>query len=119
MTAKTTGAEFKRFYGDNEWWPEGVYHDDELILVNGEAIEDLDALERIPDEAEVRIESGSVMREPREGRVMGEEVMGLDTYFHRWRRAQSKRVVVLEVPIEDVERLKAMVKAERGWRIWR
>lgn len=34
MTVKTTGAEFKRFYNDTAFWPEGAWHEDEEIEVN-------------------------------------------------------------------------------------
>ena len=36
MTVKTTGAEFKRFYADSEFWPEGASHEEEEILADGE-----------------------------------------------------------------------------------
>ena len=36
MTVKTTGAEFKRFYADSEFWPEGASHEGEEILADGE-----------------------------------------------------------------------------------
>lgn len=35
MTAKTNGAEFKRFYADISIWPEDAYHDGVLVLVDG------------------------------------------------------------------------------------
>lgn len=35
MAAKTTGREWKKFYADKEFWPEGVYHENEEVDVNG------------------------------------------------------------------------------------
>mgnify|MGYP006272807495 CR=1 FL=1 len=31
----TTGAEFKAFYTDPEWWPQGAYHDDVVLNIDG------------------------------------------------------------------------------------
>ena len=36
MTVKTTGAEFKRFYADSKFWPEGAWYEEEEILADGE-----------------------------------------------------------------------------------
>ena len=35
MTIKMSGAEFNAFYSDPAMWPEGVYHDDQIITING------------------------------------------------------------------------------------
>jgi hypothetical protein len=39
MATRTTGAEFKRFYKDRAFWPDGgIWHDDETVTVNGEEV---------------------------------------------------------------------------------
>ena len=35
MTTKTTGMDLKAFYSDPEFWPNGVWHEGEEIIVNG------------------------------------------------------------------------------------
>jgi hypothetical protein len=35
MTVKTTGAVWNLFYADKTAWPEGSYHDDTLLAING------------------------------------------------------------------------------------
>ena len=78
---KTTGAEWNKFYTDEKYWHVDVYHDDVLILVNGEEVEDYD---KISDSALVDIQGGYV--------VLGgdtEKDPSLETYFRRWKNSKS------------------------------
>ena len=61
MTVKTTGAEFKRFYFDDAYWPDGTWHEDEEIEVYGLRTSEDIAIEDIPDTASMRISAGMVM----------------------------------------------------------
>ena len=56
---KTSGAMFKRFYNDNSAWPEDSWHEDEELLVNGDAHED-GSFNDIPDDATIVLSGGVV-----------------------------------------------------------
>ncbi len=60
MAMKTTGAEFKAFCSDDKWWPEGTWHEDEEVTVNGEyPPEDFD-LSSVEDCAQLVLSGGRV-----------------------------------------------------------
>lgn len=40
MATKTTGAEFKAFYSDKAWWPDGTWHEDEEVSIDGAQVDD-------------------------------------------------------------------------------
>lgn len=106
MSAKTTGIEFKRFYNDPAFWPDGAYHDDDVVIVDGVEHEDLD-LDKIPDNAKVVIECGVVF-------FPGGEMVAFDTYFRRWKKAQTTRTIVVEVDASKLDAVVAAVKAAGG-----
>ena len=109
MAVKTTGAEFKRFYNDKEFWPEGTWHEDELITVDGDDQEggfDVDALR---DESEVRIEDGVVF-----GPQFDQNEPSFEAYFKRWKKKQTTTVFVVECDIAKADAVKAAVKAAGG-----
>jgi hypothetical protein len=108
MTTKTTGAEFWRFYNDRNFWPEGSWHDDTLILVNGEEVGDY-TRETIPDDAKVVIEGGIVYLDER-----GKDDVAFESYFRRWRRVQSTASLTVEVPKDKLEAVKAAIRAAGG-----
>lgn len=108
MAEKTTGAEFKKFYSDPVFWPDGVWHDDEVVLVDGVAQDDLDP-DMIPDASKVVIECGVVFLHDDDG-----EGVALDTYFRRWLKVQTTRSLVVEVSAEKLDAVVAAIKAAGG-----
>lgn len=108
MPVKTSGAEFKRFYNDATFWPEGAWHDDDVILVDGVEQEDID-VEKIPETAKVTIEAGVVFMSDSDDRGVG-----LDTHFRRWHKAQTTRQIVVEVDVAHLDALIAAIKAAGG-----
>lgn len=108
MAAKTTGAEFKKFYSDPVFWKDGVWHDDEVVLVDGVAQDDLDP-GKIPDASKVVIECGVVF-------LNDEDIEGveLDTYFRRWLTVQTTRSLVVEFSAEKLDAVVAAIKAAGG-----
>jgi hypothetical protein len=103
---KTNGAEFNAFYHDDALWPDGVWHDDTVIVVDGKVCEDYgDAL---PPSAEVVIESGYVLGKD------GEDLGSFTSYFTKWRKAQTVRRVSVEVAISDFDRFVELVKGIGG-----
>jgi hypothetical protein len=103
---KTTGAEFWRFYHDDIFWPDGSYHDDSLVRVNGEEVEDY-TRDSIPDDAKIEIEAGVVVFED------GDEV-SLESHFKKWRKAQNTASIVVECPKDKLDAVKAAIKASGG-----
>lgn len=108
MSIKTNGAEWKRFYNDKVFWPEGHWHDDELMTLNGEeSPEDWD-LSEVPDSAALTIEAGCVFD------AAGDSVASLESHFKKWRKAQTTASVVVEIHKDKLDELKALVKTIGG-----
>ena len=108
MTVKTTGAEFKRFYFDDAYWPDGTWHEDEEIEVDGLPISEDLAIEDIHDTASMRIAGGMVM-----GLADGSEP-SVESYFKKWRKAQSTVSFVVECEKDKQESVHAAIRAAGG-----
>lgn len=107
MAATISGAEFKRFYDDAAYWADS-YHEDAVIEVDGRRLESFDESD-IPDTALVRIVEGGWV-EGADGTNHG----GLDDFFDRWKRAQTKRRLVVECDVAAFEAVRAAVEAAGG-----
>ena len=108
MSVKTNGLEFWTFYNDKDYWPEGAWHDDTVILVNGKEVEDY-TRENIPDDAQVTIDGGVVYLDER-----GQEDTGFESYFKKWRKQQSTVFLSVEAPKDKLDAIKAAIKAAGG-----
>lgn len=104
MATKTTGVEFKRFYNDDSYWLDGVWHEDEEVFVNG-ALQDGN-FEIIPDVAIVTV-SGGFMR------GLKAEI-SFETFFKRWRKQQNIVSIVVEFDDSKEEAIVAAIKAAGG-----
>lgn len=107
MATKTTGAEFKKFYEDDSVWPDGSFHEDTVILVDGVDAKDSD-FSAISDTANVCIESGWVFLPDKDDGI------ALGTYFNRWRKRQSLQTILVEVDADKLDAVIAAVKAAGG-----
>lgn len=106
MTTKTTGAEWKRFYTDKTVWPDGAYHEDVVVHING--VHNPEAsLEDVPDDAEILIESGYIM-------LPDGKDSDLNESFIKWRDAQNIANGLFEAPKELMETVKAAITAAGG-----
>lgn len=110
MGVKTTGAEFKKFYGDNSLWPKGTYHDDAILFVDGVEQEDGIDTETLSDEATVYIEGGYLVGPQWENN----EGPSLEIYFKRWRKAQSTTLLSVECDKSVLEAVKAAIRNAGG-----
>ena len=106
---KTTGAEFLRFYNDETIWPEGAWHDDETILVNGQEVDHY-AEDTIEADAQISIEHGVVFKDER-GEV---ELGSFEGYFKKWRKAQNTVFLTVEAPKEKLNAIKAAIRTAGG-----
>lgn len=107
MKVKTNGAEFKRFYSDPTYWPDGTWHDDDYITVDGDFDIERDFLE-MADEVAVVIESGYVIG-PND-----EDFGSLASYFNRWKKEQTTVTVLVDLPRGKEAELAALVKQIGG-----
>ena len=110
MTVKTTGAEIKRFYFDEAFWPEGVWHEDEDIEVNGSPLSEDGSIEEVPDDAVVKITGGAVIGLP----GCGNGGPSFEGYFKKWRRAQSTVLFVVECAKDKKGAVRAAIRAAGG-----
>lgn len=112
MATKTTGVEYKAYIAetDPKWWPEGSYMDDDVVLIDGAAMDcsafDLAAL---PDSAAVVIECGTYY-----SNGIDSDPIALETHFKRWRKAQTTVRFAVEVHRDKLEALKLAIKAAGG-----
>lgn len=108
MATKTTGAEFKSFYSDKAWWPEGVWHEDEEITIEGEAPADDFDLSDVADDARMVLAFGYVANDE------GDELGSFEGYFRKWRKKQTTAFLVVEIQLDMVGAVKAAIIAAGG-----
>jgi len=108
MSIKTTGAEFKRFYFDDSYWPDGTWHEDEDLDVDGAPIHEDLAIEDIPDTASVKVTGGVVMGLP------DDSAPSVEAHFKKWRKAQNTTLFVVECAKDKEESVHAAIRAAGG-----
>jgi len=104
MTVKMTGAEFKRYYNDDDAWQEGWWHEDAQIEIDGETHDDVPG--DIDDSAKVRIIGGAIVRGHEDL-----EAISMEGHARKWLKTQSTVSLAFDVPKDKVEAVKAAVKA--------
>lgn len=112
MATKTTGAEFKRFYNDDKYWPEddgNTWHEDALLSIDGVVQEDGIDIQVLADDAEVKIQGGVVYGPQWEGNEPS-----LEAYFKRWKKKQSTVSFLVECDQSRLDAVKAAIKAAGG-----
>ncbi|WP_231365820.1 MULTISPECIES: hypothetical protein [unclassified Thioalkalivibrio] len=103
-SVRMSGAEFRAFYSDPDYWPDGVWHDDEVILLDGGEPLNLDDLEALGANTAVEIQYGDVRRDT-EGEVIAPVIASLPEYARMWRkRAQGETRVILQVAVSEKNR---------------
>jgi hypothetical protein len=108
---KLSGVEFKRYYQDPEFWPEGLWHDDEEITVDGVAPEPGADLLAIPDTCVIDVKGGVLLLEKGESRFAG---IAMDSHMRAWQRKQTVRNLLVEVDESKLEAVVAAIKAAGG-----
>jgi len=103
---KASGAEFKVFYRDDAAWPDGAWHEDDTLIVNGDEWDK--GYEQVPDNAVVNIVGGVVFGLPN-----GSEV-SMETHFRNWRKRQTTTTILVECDMAKIDEIKAAVKAAGG-----
>ena len=103
---KTTGAEFKAFYSDKTAWPEGAWHEEETITVDGEVDDDYDFdIEQIADAAKVTIEGGIVFKDDQ-----ATDGPSFEAHFRAWRKRQNTATLSVTVDKAKESQLRELLK---------
>lgn len=108
MAVDTTGAAFKRFFADGEFWPADSWHDDTVVRIDGKLADESIDLSVVPDCAEIRIEGGYVFR------TREDEGVDLILHFRRWQKKQTLRRLLVEVDASKLEGVIAAITAAGG-----
>ena len=108
MATKTTGAEFKAFYSDEEWWPKGTWHEDEEVSIDGVQADDDTDLSLVADGGRLVLSNGYVTN------TEGVDLGSFEGYFRKWRKKQTTAVLAVEVPLNKVESVTAAIIAAGG-----
>jgi hypothetical protein len=108
MATKTTGAEFKAFYSDKAWWPDGTWHEDEEVSIDGAQVDDDTDLSSVEDGGRLVLANGYVTNE------QGDELGSFEGYFRKWRKKQTTAFLAVEVPLDKADAVKAAIIAAGG-----
>jgi hypothetical protein len=112
---KVSGKEWNEFYSDPEFWSKGYYHDDDLIYIDGQNVEEMEdySLENVNNNSIVDIQYGFVLKDPENPGtdLRPTEICTLQNYFKRWKRKQTKTKVVIEIDKDKLDELKKVVKS--------
>lgn len=91
------GVEWNAFYADPEVWLEDVWHDDVILSINGEELED-DKIDNVNPKATVTIESGVVYYDEN-----GEKSESLESVIRKWRKSQKIKTICAEIPKDQFD----------------
>ncbi len=109
MAIKAIGAEVKAFYSDPVFWPDGVWHEDEIIEINGVQVEEGEInLETVQDNCIITIVDGFVTNE------QGKNLGSFEGYFKKWRKLQNTVMLYVEVPKDKLYAVETAIKASGG-----
>jgi len=108
MATKTIGAEFKAFYEDKAFWPEGVWHEDEKITIDGVFQSEYLDFGSIPNNSQITLASGHVTNDN------GDDFGSFEDYFRKWQKQQKTTFLTVEVPHEKAESVKAAIIVAGG-----
>jgi len=94
MTERTNGAEFKAYYNDKNAWPEGWWHEEAIITIDGtdyNGMVDVH-LDAVDDNSILTITDGCIYQDE-----LNPLPISMETHFARWRKDQTVERVVVEV----------------------
>lgn len=109
MTVKTTGAEYKRFYADESIWLKGMFHEDEIITVDGKENDQYDlVVENMADAAVVNLAEGFVTDDD------GSDFGSMESFFKKWRKSQSTVSFIVECHKDKERHVRECIKQAGG-----
>lgn len=105
---RITGEEWKRFCADENYWPEGAWHEDEEIAVNGEEVEvGIGDLPEFTDDDIILIRGGTVFCDKVEPK-------SLEGNIRKWKKEQNYTMLLVWCPKKNVEAVTEAVKSAGG-----
>ena len=107
---KTTGKEFKAYYTDKKAWPDGAWHECDIVTVNGVVDDDFYFdVGKLPDNAKITIEGGIVLKDDQatDGPTM-------ESHFRAWRKKQNTTFLSVEVQKDKADALRELIKQAGG-----
>lgn len=105
---KTTEAELAAFWADTSWLGDDCHVDGEQVHI-GDTTTQLDLLDASSVRV-ARLDGGVVCCQAAGDRTR----VSLETVFRKWRKAQTMATVVVQVPRERLDDLRAAIKAVGG-----
>lgn len=117
MATKTSGAELKTFYNDDDYWlktpgstSDDIWHEDVVLMVNGvEQAEDFSITDDLKDEDQVTIVDGVIF-----SNLEGFNDRSFESFFKAWRKKQNTVYLSVTVPKDKLEAVRAAIKAAGG-----
>ena len=106
----TNGKTYKQFYNDSKFWNSQAWHEGELLLVNGRDWGDK-SIDKIPDDAIVRITGGIVCCEDLDWELAG---LSMDALFAVWRGDDEGKTLLVKVPQARLAELAEYIKSIGG-----
>lgn len=113
MTVHTNGAELKAFFADKTFWPDDVgggkntWHDELTLIIND--VEDLNPeIAKLQDADRIKITYGDVFIANKSLSV------SVENYFKRWKKTTTHTSLLVSVPNEHLEAVKAAVLGAGG-----
>lgn len=108
MPVKISGADFKKFYNDKKWWPDGIWHEEESISVNGVEKDCYETdYDKILDSDLLVISGGCVLSDKR-------EICSMETYIRRWKSALAERIILVKAPQKKLGDIVGAIKGAGG-----
>ncbi len=104
------GVTFKRYFEDNQAWPEGTYYDDAEILIDGTPFTDGVDTDALADNAIIEIRDGLILHES----DVGVDGTSLVSHARRWLKQQTLQRLIVEVDADKLDAVRMAVKAAGG-----
>lgn len=115
MSVQMTGKQWIAFYADKEYWPKGRYHDDHIILLNGERSDIPTASpEKLAETDIVTVEYGDVM----DG--FAQRIDDLPKFAQSWlfHRTSEARKIVEEEDVQIRSTLADLLEVAQGYKAY-
>lgn len=103
MTVTLNGAQFKAFIDDDTYWRDGMWVEDDIVVVDGVEVENVDC-DTLGDTQQIKVSEGVVMSDD------GFEPMSYEIFIKRWLKKQTVKSVVIQFDISKTDEVMALLK---------
>lgn len=114
MTTKATGAEWTAFYASKDAWPDGAWHEDQIITVDGVEVDNSEFDEsKLSPTAKLTVSGGIVFLN-----ADATDGPSLEAHFKSWRKKQNTVFMMVEASRADAKKVQAAITAAGGkWKV--